>query len=55
MDRYDVQVVGASRHSEWWIPAEDLEAMNDQIVGVIEVIHSSLDTATVESKSGQGK
>lgn len=24
---------------EWWIPAEDLEAFNDNIVGGIEVIH----------------
>jgi len=33
-------VVGAARHSEWWIPAEDLEAMNDQIVGLIEVVRT---------------
>ena len=50
MDRYDVQVVGASRHSEWWIPAEDLEAMNDEIVGVIEVIHSFEGAAKVETQ-----
>jgi len=23
---------------KWWIPAEDLEEMNDNIVGLIEVI-----------------
>jgi hypothetical protein len=40
MDRFDIQVVGAARHSEWWIPAEDLEEMNDNIVGLIEVIHA---------------
>lgn len=39
MDRYPMQVVGARRHSEWWIPAEELQAMNDAIVGTIEVIH----------------
>lgn len=38
MDRYEVQTVGARRHTEWWIPAEDLEALNDHIVGRIEVI-----------------
>lgn len=38
MDRYEVQQVGGHEHTEWWIPAEDLEAMNDAIVGVIEVI-----------------
>jgi len=40
MARYPTHVVGAARHTEWWIPAEDLEAMNDHIVGLIEVIHS---------------
>ncbi len=40
MDRHPVQVVGAARHSEWWIPAEELEALNDHIVGLIEVIHA---------------
>jgi hypothetical protein len=40
MDRYDTHVVGGARHTEWWIPAEDLEALNDNIVGVVEVMHS---------------
>jgi hypothetical protein len=39
MDRYPVQTVGGKIHTEWWIPAADLEAMNDNIVGVIEVLH----------------
>jgi hypothetical protein len=30
--------VGAAPHQEWWIPAEDLEELNDNLVGVIEVI-----------------
>ena len=25
-------------HTEWWVPAEELERLNDNIVGVIEVI-----------------
>lgn len=36
--RYDVQVVGARRHAELWIPAEDLDSLNDAIVGMIEVV-----------------
>lgn len=40
LSRYAVHQVGASRHAEWWIPAEELEELNDNIVGVIEVIHS---------------
>jgi hypothetical protein len=27
-------------HLEYWIPAEDLDAFNAAIVGLIEVIHS---------------
>lgn len=30
--------VGAQRHTEWWIPAEDLDELNANIVGLIEVI-----------------
>jgi hypothetical protein len=39
MERYRVQQVGGSQHTEWWIPAEELEEMNANIVGLIEVIH----------------
>jgi hypothetical protein len=38
MDQYDIHQVGASYHIEWWIPAEDLDKLNDNIVGMIEVI-----------------
>jgi hypothetical protein len=36
---YAQQTVGARTHTEWWIPAAELEALNDSIVGTIEVIH----------------
>ena len=39
MDRYPVQQVGARHHTEWWIPAEDLEDLNCNIVGLIQVIN----------------
>jgi hypothetical protein len=38
LDRYEVQQVGGQTIVEYWIPAEDLELLNDNIVGVIEVI-----------------
>ncbi len=38
MDRYQVHRVGDSDHTEWWIPADELEDLNDNIVGLIEVI-----------------
>ncbi len=38
MQRYAIHQVGARHHTEWWVPAEELEALNAQIVGEIEVI-----------------
>jgi uncharacterized glyoxalase superfamily protein PhnB len=38
MQRYETHTVGATQHSEWWIPAEELEELNDNIVGAIQVI-----------------
>ncbi len=36
--KYPVQTVGSSIHQELWIPAEQLAVMNQNIVGLIEVI-----------------
>jgi hypothetical protein len=38
LDRYDVQQVGGNTILEYWIPAEDLEELNDNIVGMIEEV-----------------
>lgn len=38
MDHYEIQTVGASYHTEWWVPDGELEQLNDNIVGLIEVI-----------------
>jgi hypothetical protein len=35
---YEVHQVGAAVHQEYWIPAEDLEEFNRNLVGPIEVI-----------------
>lgn len=35
---YDVHVVGSAEHQEYWIPAADLERLNENIVDAIEVI-----------------
>lgn len=39
MSRYELQKVGGAHHTEWWVPAEELEALNDNIVGKIEVVN----------------
>ncbi len=38
LDNYQVQQAGGRTILEYWIPAEDLEAFNDAIVGPIEVV-----------------
>ena len=40
MSRFAIHTVGAAHHTEWWIPAADLEELNDNIVGLIEVVAS---------------
>ncbi len=38
IEKYLIQKVGAAIHTEWWIQAEDLEKLNDNIIGTIDVI-----------------
>ena len=38
MDKYEVHTVGASYHTEWWVPDAELPELNKNIVGKIEVI-----------------
>ena len=38
LSRYDVHVVGNSSHREYWIPAADLEELNSNIAGTIQVL-----------------
>ena len=37
-ERFKIEQVGAGHHTEWWIPAEMLEELNDNIIGEIEII-----------------
>lgn len=36
--KYPIEDAGGKAHQEMWVPAEDLEAFNDAIVGKIEVV-----------------
>jgi hypothetical protein len=38
LSHYEVKIVGDSSHQEYWIPAEDLDEFNLNIVNKIEVI-----------------
>ena len=53
LSRYEVHTVGSSIHKEYWIPAEDLEEFNRNIVGKIEVIAEFHDPTTAEGTRAQ--
>jgi hypothetical protein len=38
LDKYQIRVAGNSNHQEYWIPAADLDLLNDNVVGTIEVM-----------------
>ena len=38
LDRYEVHQVSGQSILEYWIPAEDLDALNPSIVGTIDLI-----------------
>lgn len=40
IDQYEVHEAGGRSHLEYWIPAENLDAFNASIVGLIEVVRS---------------
>jgi len=44
LKKFKVQNVGGQIHNELWVPAEELEEFNDNIVGQIEVTKSFFPT-----------
>jgi hypothetical protein len=38
IEKYPIQTVGGFTHQEFWIPAEDMDAFNQNMVGTIEII-----------------
>lgn len=44
-DQYMVEEAGGREHTEYWIPAEDLDAFNNAIVGQIEITKECHNTA----------
>lgn len=40
ISKYETHIVGSSIHEEYWIPAEDLEEFNTNIIGSINDIYS---------------
>ena len=46
MTKYPLQQVGGAVHREYWIPAEELEDLNDHIVSQIELVDAFGNVAT---------
>jgi len=38
LNHYEIHIVGSTEHREYWIPAGDLQELNGNIVGPIEVL-----------------
>ncbi len=38
LDNYRIEKAGGADHSEYWIPAEDLDSFNRAIVGEIQIV-----------------
>lgn len=53
LEKYEIHLVGASRHQEYWIPAKDLDQLNQNIQGTIEVIAEfcGIDSPTIQKNS----
>ena len=50
---YDVHVVGSSDHREYWIPAADLNRLNANIDGTIEVVSEFHGTSALQKDGSQ--
>ncbi len=50
--KFEKRIVGSAVHEEYWIPAEDLDEFNSNIVGEIEVIDTfhAQDSGQVEDE-----
>ncbi len=40
LSKFEIQNVGGQIHNEFWVPAEELEEFNSNIVGLIEITKS---------------
>ncbi|MAS95598.1 MAG: hypothetical protein CMO55_20550 [Verrucomicrobiales bacterium] len=48
LSQFQVETVGGSEHTEYWIPSERLDEFNQHIVGKIEVIRKFLPEGEVD-------
>lgn len=46
--KYPVEIAGGKDHSELWVPAEELEAFNTEIIGKIKIMAKYVDRKRVD-------
>ncbi|WP_194140545.1 ADP-ribosylation/crystallin J1 [Flavobacterium hungaricum] len=51
LEKYEIQNVGDKNHNELWIPSEDLEAFNFNIVGGIQIVNVYFTERSLVSKN----
>ena len=53
LGKYEKQIVGARMHEEYWIPADQLDDLNANVVGLIELVatYTEQDRLTYEAKA----
>ena len=56
IESYEIHCVGCGYHTEWWIPAEDLEKLNSKIIGPIEILSAFfLDNGSIKKDDTRKK
>ena len=52
-DKYQPEIVGAREHEEIWVPAEELTAFNEAIVGKIRLLEKKIDSLIATRDCGE--
>ncbi|WP_163409966.1 ADP-ribosylation/crystallin J1 [Flavobacterium ajazii] len=53
LEKYEIQNVGDKNHNELWIPSEDLDDFNSNIVGEIELVNVYFTNRSIESTNAE--
>lgn len=53
LEKYEIQNVGDKNHNELWIPSEDLNDFNSNIIGEIELVNVYFTNRSIESTNAE--
>jgi len=51
LDKFEIQNVGGKIHNELWVPSEELESFNENIIGEIKIVNAFFGEKYSESKN----